>query len=215
MQPAPTVHTSPGFRDRRAFSLVELLIVICIIGLLATLSVPALGSLRSAGNINQASLNVSLMLEQARSYAMANNTYVWVGFDNDEANSRLRVAAVSGLTGASTDIQTSANYRPIVKVQTYDNMRLHTVGNLTGMVTDGALEISSSLLKFDQKVGGQNVTFKNALQFEPSGSVRFNDGIQRWINVGIQPFINGQGNENNAAVFQVAGLTGELNIFRK
>src|SRR5690349_9558864 len=67
--------------EPRAFTLLELMIVIAIIVLVSAFVVPAFTNLKSAGDVTSAIYNIGGLLEQARSYAMANSTYVWVGFE--------------------------------------------------------------------------------------------------------------------------------------
>jgi prepilin-type N-terminal cleavage/methylation domain-containing protein len=68
------------------FTFIELLIVTGIIAMLIALVAPAFTSIKSGGDVTSALSAVSGTLEQARTYAMANNTYVWVGF-YEEASS--------------------------------------------------------------------------------------------------------------------------------
>ena len=65
--------------NKSGFTLVELLTVIAIASLLAVLSVPALQSLNQAGGFDKSTYALADALNLARSYAMANNTYVYVG----------------------------------------------------------------------------------------------------------------------------------------
>ncbi|PYK40164.1 MAG: hypothetical protein DME49_01270 [Verrucomicrobia bacterium] len=67
-------------RARRAFTLIELLVVMSIIAILMVLVAPAFTNLKSAGDVTGAAYTVKGVLDQARTYAMANNTYTWVGF---------------------------------------------------------------------------------------------------------------------------------------
>jgi type II secretory pathway pseudopilin PulG len=63
-----------------AFTLLELLIVIGIIALLMVLLAPAFTNIKSAGDVTSAVYGIKGLLENARTYAKANHTYVFVGF---------------------------------------------------------------------------------------------------------------------------------------
>ncbi len=95
-------------KERPPFTLVELLVVMSIIGMLALITLPALASLNNSGGMNRAVSGIPLLLDQARAYAMAHNTYVWVGFSSDTASQQLVVGAVSGTTGDANDLDTGA-----------------------------------------------------------------------------------------------------------
>ena len=73
-------------RRQNAFTLVELIVVIGIMILVATFLAPAVSSLKSAGDVTSAAYTIKGVLEQARSYAMANNTFTWVGFYEEAAD---------------------------------------------------------------------------------------------------------------------------------
>jgi Tfp pilus assembly protein FimT len=63
-----------------AFTLLELLIVIGIIALLMVLIVPAFTSMKTGSDFTSAVYGIQSFLENARTYAKANHTYVFVGF---------------------------------------------------------------------------------------------------------------------------------------
>ena len=65
--------------QNRGFTLVELLAVIAIIAIMALVLVPSISGLQSAGGFTKAIGDISMTLTQARLYAMAHNTYVFVG----------------------------------------------------------------------------------------------------------------------------------------
>jgi len=97
---------------RRAFTLVELLVVMGIISVLMVLVAPAFTNRKSADDMTNAANGIKGLLETARTYAKANNTYVFVGFAEVDAsvdssvspqvagNGRVAVAAVVSKDGS-------------------------------------------------------------------------------------------------------------------
>ena len=57
-------------------------VLLLVVGFLS----PALTSLKSAGNVTSAAYTVKGVLDQARTYAKANNTYTWVGFFEEDVS---------------------------------------------------------------------------------------------------------------------------------
>jgi len=64
----------------RGFTLLELLIVVGIIGLLLVLIAPAFTYIKGGTDMTSAAYTIKGVLDTARTYAKANNTYTWVGF---------------------------------------------------------------------------------------------------------------------------------------
>jgi type II secretory pathway pseudopilin PulG len=69
-----------------AFTLLELLIVIGIIALLLVLLAPAFTTIKSAGDVTSAAYTIKGVLDTARTYAKANNTYTWIGFYEEDVS---------------------------------------------------------------------------------------------------------------------------------
>jgi prepilin-type N-terminal cleavage/methylation domain-containing protein len=80
-----------------AFTLLELLVVIAIISTLLVLVAPAFTTIKTSGDITNAAYTISDTLQQARTYAIANNTYVWVGFFEESAAQSSTNPATSGI----------------------------------------------------------------------------------------------------------------------
>jgi prepilin-type N-terminal cleavage/methylation domain-containing protein len=74
------------FQRFYGFTLLELLMVVGIIAVLLVLIAPAFISFKSAGDITNAAYTIKGVLDTARTYAKANNTYTWVGFYEEDAN---------------------------------------------------------------------------------------------------------------------------------
>src|SRR5882724_1828827 len=73
---------------REAFTLMEMLVVMGIIALLMVLVAPAFTSLKSGGDVTSAAYTIKGVLDTARTYAKANNTYTWVGFYEENVSNQ-------------------------------------------------------------------------------------------------------------------------------
>jgi prepilin-type N-terminal cleavage/methylation domain-containing protein len=139
----------------RAFTLLELLVVIGIMALLLALVAPAVTSIKQADDLTRSSYGIAKILEQARSYAMANSTYVWVGFKEVDVSKdssltpqqpgigRVAVAVIAARDGtrgydatstslpnpAWSNYANGANFIPIGRLQRFENVHLSTVLN--------------------------------------------------------------------------------------
>jgi prepilin-type N-terminal cleavage/methylation domain-containing protein len=71
---------------RAGFTLIELLIVIGIMGVLLVLIAPAFTSIKSGTDVTSAAYTIQGVLDTARTYAKANNTYTWVGFYEEDVS---------------------------------------------------------------------------------------------------------------------------------
>ena len=68
------------------FTLFELLIVLGIVVLLMVLIAPAFTTIKSGGDVTSAAYTIKGVLDTARTYAKANNTYTWVGFYEEDVS---------------------------------------------------------------------------------------------------------------------------------
>jgi prepilin-type N-terminal cleavage/methylation domain-containing protein len=71
--------TLPKLRERiNAFTLLELLIVVSIVGLLLALIAPAFTTIKGGTDVTSAAYTIKGVLEAARTHAKTNNTYTWI-----------------------------------------------------------------------------------------------------------------------------------------
>ena len=71
---------------RAGFTLLELLIVVGIIALLLVLIAPAFTTIKGGGDVTSAAYTIKGVLDTARTYAKANNTYTWAGFYEEDVS---------------------------------------------------------------------------------------------------------------------------------
>lgn len=137
-----------------AFTLIELLIVIGIIGLLLVLIAPAFTTIKGGTDVTSAAYTIKGALDTARTYAKANNTYTWVGFKEVDVSQnastspqltgtgRVAVAIVASKDGTRgydvtnpnlpnpwTNYNNGTNLVAVCKLQYLDNV--HLAGALT------------------------------------------------------------------------------------
>src|SRR4051812_39429273 len=82
-----------------AFTLLELLIVVGIIGLLLALIGPAFTTIKGGTDVTSAAYTIKGVLDTARTYAKANNTYTWVGFKEVDVSQDSSVSPQAPGTG--------------------------------------------------------------------------------------------------------------------
>ena len=115
------------------FTLVELLVSVAIMSTLLGLAALAVSSLKSGGDVNTGAYDLAAALEAARTYAVTNDTYAWVGFFEEDAGTPgvagigsvivSVVAAKDGVQGFNPNQSASATNR-------LDSTRLTQIGNL-------------------------------------------------------------------------------------
>lgn len=180
MAPCMSPQHTHTLRGARAFSLVELLAVVAIIGVVMAFLVPAYTSIKSANDLVQATSGMAGVMERARAYAMANNLYVYVGLEEVNADvpadtvpqtpatgssgGRVAVAAVAVRDGtrgydllstlsspAWTNYNRGASLIPLGKVEVYENVHLAaSLGSIPGTGSMARPAVSSAYILGNQ-----------------------------------------------------------------
>lgn len=129
-------------QSTRAMTLVELLVVMLILTILLGATQSVFISIGKLEGTESAAYNISGTLETARSYAMENNTYTWVGFFEEDANAprssgvgKVVLAIVASINGEAVLARQQASVTnsnaPIIlleRLKKLENVHLGDVG---------------------------------------------------------------------------------------
>lgn len=221
---------------------MELLVVITIIAILTAAGGPALSALTASGGANQNISQLSGILEQAREYAVAQNTYVWVAFNTSVASNGTKqvsvavVASTDGTDPATTSGQPSwqtNNYGTIPgtglallnKVMTLKQLSFPTAANVAnppalpsisgspGSINDSTTNGGTGYFSI-QVPSGAVQNFIPGIEFIPSGQVRNSSIPVTVIDLYLEPQKGTADDTKNVAVLRMNGLTGETVVYR-
>jgi prepilin-type N-terminal cleavage/methylation domain-containing protein len=159
----------PPDHKPRAFTLVELVVVIAIIAVLTALLAPAFTNLKGTNDLTNAAYTIKDVLEQARTYARVNNTYAWVGFYEENGSI------------ASTNPPTAGSGRLVISsIASADGTTVY--GSTPGAMDPTRLMQLAKLVKIDNvhlpllAIGtgtGATLDTRPALQFEPAAGYNY------------------------------------------
>lgn len=218
-----STYSKPKSMPGSAFSLIELLAVMAIISLMMAVSVPAFNVLKSTGDTSTAAYDIAGTLEQARAYAMANNTFVYVGFaersqmDASKAGEGQIVMSAMGSKSGSRNFD-SQNLVALTRMRKMPNVRLEenipNSGGLTRPVVQSACQVASDAFNAQGRFEASGVTFSKIIQFDPRGmaSVQASSAsVSQWMEIGLT---GAQGSSPNNAVVVLDGVTGVAKVYR-
>lgn len=189
---------------RHGFSLVELLVVMAIMIALVAVSARVMWGMGGQQSPQQAVHELALTFEQARSFAMANNTYVLVGFAErttpDEALLVSAVASMDGTRNFSPD-DVELEWRGVMQPKIFRGLRITERQD-----DDSAPVVRSAGSTFPNNFVVGSQTYGHTILFDPRGSASLppND-VGPGLAVGMQRIHGGVG---DGPMVQVQSMTG-------
>lgn len=221
--------------QRAAFTLIELLTVMAIVAILAGASLPAISSLSRTNNLNGSLSELAGLLAQARQYAVAQRTYVWLAMreNNDTfGEPSVDVALLASKTGmqpsspwAAQGTVPSDTISLLIRPKTLKQVRLEEGGTFTRqniadlpaqpqIGPDNSPADGSATFTVRLPGTSRNVTFDRVIQFLPDGEARVADSPIDIIEMGVRSMRGSVADQNNIAVLRINGLTGQTRVYR-
>ncbi len=228
------MQSSPSLlRCSRGFTLLELLVVIAIAGILLGAAALSLKGINESGKFNHAVGEISGLLEQARAYAIAQNTYVWVAFYEiaPAGNQPLEVYVGSFASNDGTDpfnwagsvtlpspgTAGSTTLSPISKLYRYRGLHLQTTTLPQAPATPN-LPASAPVFKCTTPGGialSQTGAYYGVIEFTPTGAAHNAANPIESIWLGLQPSLSPTVlDTHNIASLKISGLTGLTTLNR-
>ena len=205
-----------------AFTIIELLAVIAIVGLLATFSIQAFSSIGQARGATEAAYQISNAVETARVEAITRHTFVWLGLQpqTNSGNMDLRVGIVFSRDGTPNPAPT--NLRPVgrsVLIQRVGLINAAGVANVPPPLSAiSEMANYSAGATFD--IGSVRFT-GCTLAFSPLGEViraaspSPNIGFEPRIGIGLAQMRGMTQSTNNQCAVLIDGSVGIPTIYRK
>jgi type II secretory pathway pseudopilin PulG len=228
---------------KSGFSLIELLTVIGIMLGLTALLVPTVTSRKSADDLTSAANTIKAVLDTARTYAKANNTYTWVGFAGSigtttaSVTGQVQLAIVASKDGtnlwSTNGSVPPGSLTPVGKMVTLNNVH---IGDSGTPAADGTDFENRATVDSNHKIASapntaypftvQQTTFNKWIQFSPRGEALVDGGtfsIVNYSEVGVLPThgttlaVTQSGNKylGNVIAIQVSGYGGEVRLYRR
>jgi prepilin-type N-terminal cleavage/methylation domain-containing protein len=229
---ANVTNSTLGFRQRHrfarraGFSLVEVMCVLAVISIMVSFTWPSVVGMVSGNRLTNNAYQLSGIVQQAREIAVAQHTYVWVGFYSSASAAgapSVTVATLAGNSGLASDLQNN-NYTLASKPVTLNNVKLAAASSYTslpGIDSPDNTDVGSQGYTYKLSVpGNSSATFADFIAFGPDGQASLpqtsSGSLQlvQCIGVGLIGAPASSLHASTVAI-QVRGLSGQVSVYQQ
>ncbi len=198
------------------FTLVELIVVLAVIGVLVALASLAFQGLQSSSEFSRNVYQLADELRLARSYALANDTYVYLGLTevdrSQNPGSSPQVAGIGrvdvGLVATKDGVRfDSTNYNSgnLVLVRPVAHLdMLHIASSLPAATSGGMARPSANVTNLDSgsplfatafslplgtPLGAGQNNFSLSIPFDPQGAITVNGSTVQYVEIDLLPYV--------------------------
>ena len=228
----------------RGFTLVELLAVMAIMAIMTEALFLSVAGMQTSQGMTSAAYDIQGILNRARTMAISHDTYVWVGFYEENPSAagnpgtgQLVISTVSSADGTQlySTSSSSSSATPVAldstrlvqsfKLEKIANVHLDVIGTAsvprTTVPSDpyqmGDSSFANNITFPFPLTGNSTYTFKNVIQFDPQGdATRIGDMPATLMEIGLQPTHGSTINttSKNLIALQVSGIGGGVTVYR-
>jgi len=205
-------------RRRNGFSLIELLVVLVIMALVAAPSVVNL-AMQGSRDFTREVYDLQSLLSLVRTSAVAKNTFVWAGLGETVIDGRKAVVVVAYLSQNGLNDTTPSNLAPLVKKQVFTSIGLSESKGLplvAAKLDAGGTDLLSTEPAWTlpaQRIDRSDIHITQTILFTPNGEAHLTADPLSYIDIGLQPR-RARGGNQDVAVVQISGITGQAEVFR-
>lgn len=211
------------FQGMGGFSLIELLVVVAIIGMLATFAVPAFNSIGQARGVTEAAYQIVDAVELARSEAISRQTYVWMGIQPvvEAGSTSLFVGMVYSKDGSGTNTA-STNLQPVGKPTLLHRVGITNSAGLSAGTNLGILRDFSAISNgVAFSIGRMSNSGRQSIAFTPTGEVVVEaaptsiTGFEPRIGIGLSLSRGTTLVSENSSIVVIDGSSGGSTMYRQ
>lgn len=219
------------------FSVVELLTVISLISILTVLVVPSVSGIRSGAAVGEAVYSVRDAVDRARQQARSRNTWVCLGFFEEDGGKEERGTAGKGRVilgmlasknGLQSDFSSTDGTNSLEAIERPVRLNNVALSDGDGAGFSGAPAEDAALDLVPSDVGGEQLSFamsgttynfKPLIQINPRGEATMGVGsgsLPRYIRIGLVPAKGSTAlkDDPNVALLLVSGPGAVAQIYR-